>query len=229
MLRAQSSFHLRFVLSVCTLSAAGCGLLHGDPLCPRNQSCCCKDDPRVGSCDYGCGCWDELCGEIVVVSESGCHGCRPCASAIADDIESHGACARIIGKHELNLAARDIFAGRNAGCWSGPVTIVGCRGGVDEAIRLCRILETVDIGVDQLILVGNTCCTYVPCNVASVVNLYYSGGGLLCGSGKEICPEGECTQVVNQDLTLCGEDPGLGSCSECARELAVQYALGDGK
>ncbi|MGQ0635397.1 MAG: hypothetical protein ACT4QC_12355 [Planctomycetaceae bacterium] len=209
--------------------ANGCVLVPGDPCCPKNQSWCCHDDPRIGSCEFGCGwiCpWEDLCEEIVIVGESGRHGCRPCASAIATDLEEQGIGSRIVGCHEVNLAARDLFAGRMSCCRQNPIIVVGCRGGVDDAIRLCRILESVGITVDKLVLVGNTCCACVPANIACCVNLFYSDATGLCGSGTDVCGAGHCTQVQNVDLSECGDSSGLCGCSDIARIQAVQHVLG---
>lgn len=225
--RVLSHFGRLAFLSYSIVVGAGC-VLHGDPLCPQNQAWCCQDDPRIGACEFGCGWvnpWDDLCGEVVIVGETGCHGCHPCARAIACDLDNQGVESRIIGKHEVNLAARDIFAGLHSGCWNGPVVIVGCRAGVDDAIRLCRILETVGVGVDKLILVGNSCCTFAPCNIASCVNLYYSDGGLAGCSGQPLCAEGNGAPVANLDLSICGDEARFCSCSDYARELAVQQVL----
>jgi hypothetical protein len=191
---------------------------------PHHQSWCCWDDPRCGEFDPGRGCicpWECVIDEVLVVGEC----LHLTAAEIQCDLEEQGIGARVIRPNDVMLTSRDLFATRMGNVTHTPIVIIGCGESVDDAVRLCRALQSIHIGVDKLILVDNRCCERVPDNVASFVNIYYQQGGYRLCDGKAAFREGRCTQVANYDLVKSGDDREWFGAGPRARQLVVEQVL----
>jgi hypothetical protein len=217
------------LLSAILLMNTGCADHDAIRCFVQNHACNWSEDPRLGEFDpcRGCLCrWDMVTNEVVIVREALPSCIEPCSSEIQCSLESHGIRTRTIFPNDVLLTSRDLFASRMSGTCGAPIIIIACGCAVDDALRLCRSLDSMHIDVERLILVGNDCCVRVPANVRFCANLYYSSDALGFWCGKMVGPEGNCTEVINHDLTQSNDRPGFSGTSPWARELAVKYAMG---
>jgi hypothetical protein len=217
------------LLPALLLANAGCADHDALRCFVQTHSCGWSEDPHIGELDLGreCFCpWDMVTDEVVIVREA-LPGCvEPCSCEIQSSLENRGIRTRTILPNAVLLASRDLFASRMSGTSGAPLIIIACGCAIDDAVRLCRSLNSMHVDVDRLILVGNNCCVRVPANVRYCANLYYSRDALGLWCGKVVGAEGNCTEVINHDLSESNDKPGLSGTSPWARELAVKHALG---
>jgi hypothetical protein len=227
-MRTLSAIHL--LLAASLFANAGCTQLSDGGWHLQNQSWCCWDDPRIGEYDPGRGCpclWDNVTDEVLIVTEVGPTCFNKCAERIQEDLDAYGIRSRILLPNDVLLASRDLFAIRMSGQLRTPVIIIGCGNAADDALRLCRSLDSMHQPVEQLILLGNNCCERVPDNIALCVNIYNDQHGipLLCRE-KPVFSDCGGSQVFNYNLARSGTHSQESGTGETGRDLAVQHVLG---